>query len=347
MATVQVSNSPPSPSHFSSSPRRPIPSTMQGLPTNFSPAQHEANTILTHLLNQLQDPTQKHYPKYGDWVQRHPGLQDFCFRCIRPQVWTFLQGRWSLDALKYVSGDLRFEGRAIYLNGVLGLDKRLRIYIGQSINLRQRVAQHLNFRYRRDNPSLHYHALQYSIYNAIGTLAMLPGISVANASLPGMDAPALLLNVLEMWMCLVFRSLPEEMLAEWLPDEGKGTISSDRKEGREGVVGGLNIACPLDHGEKSRVWLDLSASEDPLIREYLGESRKSSGVDLVKEEKDSLALRRNEYVDKATGYRSGDKRDGDADVRVVQWVVLGALAAVVGFALLSSKGGPQPRGRWK
>jgi hypothetical protein len=250
---------------------------MFDLPANLSLAQLEAQTILTHLLSQISSPESKYYSRYGKWVERHPCLSDYCFRLTRPQVWTFLQNRWSLDALKLISGDLRYEGRAIYLNGVLGLDKRLRNYIGQSFNLRQRIAQHLNFRYRRDNPSLHYYALQYSIYNAIGVLAVLP---MGNATLPGMDAPDLLLNVLEMWMCLVFRSLPEESLREWLPSDD--TINPARKEGKEGVVGGLNIALPIDQGEKSRSWVDLGESDDPLIREYMESGRKNSGVQLVK-----------------------------------------------------------------
>jgi hypothetical protein len=314
---------------------------MSNLPTNLSLAQLEAQTTLTHLLSQISSPESKYYPRYGKWVERHPQLPNYCFRLVRPQVWTFLQNRWSLDALKLISGDLRFEGRAIYLNGVLGLDKRLRTYIGQSMNLRQRIAQHLNFRYRRDNPSLHYHALQYSIYNSIGVLAVLP---MGNATLPGMDAPDLLLNVLEMWMCLVFRSLPEESLREWLPSDG--TIDPARKEGKEGVVGGLNIALPLDQGEKSRNWVDLSESEDPLVREYLETTRKSSGVQLVKEEEGSARGKeyvKKEYVKKARKYRQRE----DTDIRVPRWLVFGAVAAIAGLFLLNSKSGPQPRPRWR
>jgi hypothetical protein len=316
---------------------------MFDLPATLSPAQLEAQTILAHMLSQISSPDSKYYPRYGRWVERHPRLSEFCLRTIRPQVWTFLQHRWSLDALKLISGDLRFEGRAIYLNGILGLDKRLRTYVGQSMNLRQRVAQHLNFRYRRDNPSLHYHALQYSIYNAMGVLAVLPSPGMGNATLPGMDVPDLLLNVLEMWMCLIFRSLPESSLQDWLPSDG--TINTAQKEAREGVVGGLNIALPLDHGERSRTWVDLSESEDPLVSEYLETTRKNSGVLLVKkeEEDDSPAQRRKAYAGKARRYRER----GGRDIHVSPWLVLGAMAVVAGLFLLNSKGGPQPRPRWR
>ncbi|KAJ4991288.1 hypothetical protein SVAN01_03186 [Stagonosporopsis vannaccii] len=239
---------------------------MNDLTTQYSPAQIEAQEILRHIIASLSNPASKYYNRYCKWLERHPRLDDFCFRCIRPQVWSYLNGRWSLDALKLIAGDLRADTRAIYLNGILGLDKSVRIYIGQASSLRPRIAQHLNFRYRRDNPSLHYHALQSSIYNAIGVLAVLPSPNMGGHALPGMDDPALLLNLLEMWMGLVFRTLPTAMMEEWMP----GDISPNRKEGKEGVFGGLNIRCPLDQGDIKACWVDLSESDDPLVREYVG-----------------------------------------------------------------------------
>ncbi|KAF2632108.1 hypothetical protein BU25DRAFT_325384, partial [Macroventuria anomochaeta] len=267
-------------------------SRMNDLPSQLLPAQIEAQEILRHLLSKLKEPESKHYVRYGKWVERHPRLDDFCFRCIRPQVWSYLNGRWNLDALKLIAGDLRTSSPAIYLNGILGLDKRMRLYIGQTSSLRIRIAQHLNFRYRRDNPSLHYHALQSSIYNAIGVLAVLPSPNMGGHALLGMDNPDLLLNVLEMWMGLMFRSLPASMLEEWMP-EG---ISPARKEGKEGVFGGLNIRSPLDQGDSKAEWVDLSESDDLLVREYLG-------IGAAKEEKprveDEVEARKKEYAEKA------------------------------------------------
>jgi hypothetical protein len=273
---------------------------MFDLPTDFSPAQLEAKKILHHILSSIKDPESKYYPKYGKWVERHPRLEDFCFRCIRPHIWTYLSGRWSLDALKAVGGDLKHEGRGIYFDGVLGLDRRVRIYVGQANSIRARVAQHLNFRYRRDNPSLHYHAMQHSIYNAIGLVAQVPSPNMGNHMLPGMDCPDLLMNVLEMWMCLCFRTLPIQTLETWLPNNGE--VKKGRKRGLEGEFGGLNIACPLDQGEKQREWLDLSDSEDPLIRDYLGRGRESVKIEEKKEEEDSVAQRRIEYTERVRSY---------------------------------------------
>ena len=165
---------------------------------------------------------------------------------------------------------------------------------------------------------------------------------MGNGALPGMDQPELVMNVLEMWMCLVFRTLPEESLQEWLPRDG--TINTARKEGKEGMFGGLNIASPVDQGEKNRTWVDLSKSEDPLVREYLETARKSSGVQLVKKEEEKpaqreVAQRKEKYKAKAKRYRERDY----GDIIVSPWLVFGAVAVVAGFFLLRSNGGPGPK----
>lgn len=73
-------------------------SRMNDLPIQLTPAQVEAQEVLKHLLSKLKDPESTYYSRYGKWVERHPRLDDFCFRCVRLQVWTYLNGRWSLDA---------------------------------------------------------------------------------------------------------------------------------------------------------------------------------------------------------------------------------------------------------
>jgi hypothetical protein len=317
---------------------------MYELPTEFSLAQLEAKKILIHLLERLQETDSKYYPRYGKWVERHPRLEDFCFRCIRPQVWTFLNGRWSLDALKAVGGDLKFEGRGIYLDGVLGLDRRMRIYVGQAGSIRSRVGQHLNFRYRRDNPSLHYHAMQNSIYNSIGLVAQVPSPNMGNHTLPGMDCPDLLLNVLEMWMCLVFRTLPPQTLEVWLPTDG--SVHQGHKSGLEGEFGGLNIACPLDQGEKQREWLDLSDSDDPLIRDYLSGGRSSVKVEEKKDE-DTPVQRREKYIERARSYNKHWGQPESYPSQTAGIVLCVTMVLLVGTALWRGAAGytPRPRGR--
>lgn len=316
---------------------------MNNVPAELSPSQLEAKQILDHLLLRLQDPDSRYHSRYAPWIQRHPRLADFCLHCVRPQVWTSLQSRWTLDNLKLIGGDLRFEGRAIYLNGILGLDRRVRVYVGQSTSLRQRVAQHLNFRYRRDNPSLHYHALQNSVYNTIGVVAVLPSLGMGNQGLPGMDAPELLLNVLEMWMALVFRALPEQISEVWLPSE-----AGDERRGN-GVFGGLNVASPLDTGQKEREWVDLSESNDILVREYMrtrfgigDESKHATRIrneDREKED-DTPTQRQKSYAVHAKRFNEAAQND----IRVPQWVAVSALAAMVGLVIVSSRSGLQ---QWK
>jgi hypothetical protein len=333
--------------------------------TPFTAAQLEARTILINLLSQLSHaaPENTIHSKYAPWIHHHsiPTLTSSLYSLIRPQLWHLLASpRLSLDALKNLGGDLRHEGRAIYLNGILGVDRRLRIYVGQSSNLRVRVAQHLNFRYRRDHPSLHYYALEWSIYNVLGVLAVLPSSSPSSGrreELPGMDDAALMLNVLEMWMCLIFRSLPEDTLGEWLPDDV--LVSKKRLTAKEGVVGGLNVASPLDQGVemKERPFVDLSGESDPVVRDYLREvqrrkggdeggqsvrerAKKSADVEVDEEER---ALRKKMYAEKARRYQ----QRRDTDIVIPQWVFLGAVALGVGIMLFRSSGGPQARGRWK
>ncbi|ORY06525.1 hypothetical protein BCR34DRAFT_571323 [Clohesyomyces aquaticus] len=228
-------------------------------------ASREAQAILAHLLSKLQETDSKYFPRYGKWVQSHESLDEFLMRCLRPEVLRFLQlGSGTIDAMRNIGGDLKFEGRGIYVHGILGLDKRVRAYIGQSTSLSTRFKQHWNFRYRRDNPSLHYYGVQHSTFDTFSVLATLPSsTSPGFGNLPGMSRPDLVLNILEMWCCLLFRSLPMKTLDEFLPP---GYIA------KPSLPWPLNIANPLDHGDQQkRDWVDLSGSQDTLINEYLNQ----------------------------------------------------------------------------
>jgi hypothetical protein len=356
-------------------PTRSTPSN-QTNQTAFTPAQLEAQAILTHLLSHLSQPPPPEeihaktdlYADYRSWISHHsiPTLTSTIFSLIRPQVWHILSSRLSIDTLKSLGGDLRLEGRAIYLNGILGTDKRLRIYVGQTGNLRQRIGQHLNFRYRRDHPSLHYWALEWSVYNVFGVLAVvLPsegGNGGGGGVVAGMERLDLVMNVLEMWMCLVFRSLPTDTLQEWLPSS---LLVDDRKRlvAKEGVVGGLNVASPLDQGTdvKQMPFVNLSGEEDSIIQSYLQEvqrrkggragslnakeERKMKDVEVeVKVDEEERALRKKMYAEKARAYSS---RRRDTDIVIPQWIFLGVVAVGVGVSLFRSSGGPGGSGRWR
>ncbi len=102
-------------------------------------------------------------------------------------------------------------------------------------------------------------------------------------------------------MGLVFRALPASTLEEWVP-EG---ISPNRKEGREGIFGGLNIRCPLDQGDSKAGWVDLGESDDILVREYAGVSlAKGRSAESTEH---GFEKRRKEYAEKARRLNQGQK----------------------------------------
>lgn len=154
-------------------------------------------------------------------------------------------------------------------------------------------------------------------------------------ALPGMDDPALLLNVLEMWMCLVFRSLPASVLEEWTP-EG---VDAMRKRGKEGVFGGLNIRSPLDQGGSKASFVDLSECDDPLVREYVGVGTANSHGKIKVE--DEVELRKKMYAEKARRLNQGQR---GVNVSTNTLIVFG-MGVVLGFALAKGFSGPIQR-RW-
>lgn len=85
----------------------------------------QARTILAHLLSKIKEKDSKYYGRYAEWLNAQEGFETFLFRCVRAEVWRCLQtGCEYVDACKAVGGDIRFEGRGIYMDGILGVDKR-------------------------------------------------------------------------------------------------------------------------------------------------------------------------------------------------------------------------------
>lgn len=79
------------------------------------------------------------------------------------------------------------------------------------------------------------------------------------------ERPDLVMNVLETWCCLLFRSLPKATLEEWL--------GSDLEEG----LPSLNVALPLDTGDEmaSKTAFDLLKDADEgLAKEYYWDMKK-------------------------------------------------------------------------
>jgi hypothetical protein len=143
--------------------------------------------------------------------------------------------------------------------------KTQRYYVGQSRKLKQRMADHMDFRYREKNPSLHYYALQRSKSDYFVTLSHVPDADTCERlgiqGDRGKDS-YLFLDLLETWCCLMFQTLPEKYLNDFLPHD------MPRQGNR-----GLNLQLPLRNLRKSGFdWPEIrdiwNESSDPLHEEY-------------------------------------------------------------------------------
>jgi hypothetical protein len=141
------------------------------------------------------------------------------------------------------------------------------LYVGQAYNLAFRVLrQHNDFRYRRDNPSLHYYALDRSEQDQFVVLATM------KLSVNREDAE-IVLNLLEMWCALMFGSLQSVQMNEWLGDEFHWR-RLDLKD-----VAGLNVALPLDNRDNEasiESFERLKDSPDELSQRYYSDVRKGA-----------------------------------------------------------------------
>ena len=62
-------------------------------------AKEDARKILNHLLSKLKEPDSRHYERYGGWIEKHPGLEDFALTRLRSEVIQYLdRGARSIEA---------------------------------------------------------------------------------------------------------------------------------------------------------------------------------------------------------------------------------------------------------
>ncbi|KAF2460780.1 hypothetical protein BDY21DRAFT_131720 [Lineolata rhizophorae] len=249
-----------------------------------------ARSVLSCILGKLSLPECPYHERYSavTAVPRKE-LEDLLWSCLLDNVRELFENNRLFTQNVNIPHDPTYAGRAIYIHSITTNDARqplspirspqstsrnqtVRIYTGQTRNLRHRISQHTSFRYRRDNPSLHYYALQQSASDRFQTLATL----TAPSSAPGMHRPDLVLNILEMWCGVVLQTLPADIVKAWTPP---GILI------RKMPWRPLNVALPFDQGDmengaSSSMWNYLKREDAALVNGYLYELRKA-GFPLV------------------------------------------------------------------
>ncbi|KAE8138501.1 hypothetical protein BDV38DRAFT_282164 [Aspergillus pseudotamarii] len=106
------------------------------------------------------------------------------------------------------------------------------LYVGQAAELRERIRTHNDIYRRKRNPSLHYH-----VWDSAEDMDSV-FVTLGASEKPTSAKTQLLLNLLEMWMALVFQTLTSLHLNEYLPESVNSLWSGHH----------LNVALPLWQG---------------------------------------------------------------------------------------------------
>ncbi|PVI01067.1 hypothetical protein DM02DRAFT_525729, partial [Periconia macrospinosa] len=141
------------------------------------------------------------------------------------------------------------------------------LYVGQSIELQNRIANHRNPAYREKHRSLHYYIWdlasqeQNKEYEVEENFVFL--------SVYKDEAHPLLLNLLEFWCSLMLQTLTRNALSAYLP---KGALSP-----RAGMH--LNVALPIYQSIQGDAVTDslhgdLYNSMDPMVQQYYSNLRR-------------------------------------------------------------------------
>lgn len=140
-------------------------------------------------------------------------------------------------------------------------DDYCRFYVGQSNNMRSRIRGHIVALLSGSVESLHCYI--YALGKGSRKSHFLQLFRLPTTKIPSDGDSTLILSMLEMILALAFKSLPEELLAEYSP-------KSRRPAKRQTVH--LNVLCPLEqeawqNGEKrGGSQAKLLKSSDPEIR---------------------------------------------------------------------------------
>jgi hypothetical protein len=127
------------------------------------------------------------------------------------------------------------QGAGIYLHIIwpesIGENQQFWLYVGQSINLQQRISDHQDAEYRRTHKALHY-----SVWDS-EKLDNIQSAFVTLSTFTGYDHDILqyLQNLQEMWMSCIFQTLRVIDLDKFMPEKARRLWAGQH----------LNIALPL------------------------------------------------------------------------------------------------------
>ncbi|KAH8811493.1 hypothetical protein F5884DRAFT_749866 [Xylogone sp. PMI_703] len=170
--------------------------------------------ILEYALSKIRELQAARYGKLltsrDDWVTL---LSSY----IQKSVWQLCRKpHISRQDLINIGGDLDCHHPAVYLHIIWHPDddkEEFLLYVGQSIDLKARLKDHMNPLNRNKHPSLHYHAWDSRPGNlsAFVVLAYLDDVRTDNSSTDTKD-DLLKMNIMELWGTLIFQTLPEREL---------------------------------------------------------------------------------------------------------------------------------------
>ena len=161
----------------------------------------------------------------------------------------------------------------------------MRLYVGQSTEMRSRINNHQNADYRKRNPSLHYYIVDTEGVN--NEFVFLCGFTET-------EVPSIKLNLLEMWCCLILQTLQENSLRTYLPESAI----------RPGGGRHLNVALPLyqnagqEESDKATLGNLIFHTHDRTVQAHMQEMRNS-----YHQLKNSSDQRYREYYQKTQASR--------------------------------------------
>ncbi|KAJ5825921.1 hypothetical protein N7474_003059 [Penicillium riverlandense] len=204
-------------------------------------------SILTSLISNVGAKTRERYSYALDTYD----IANILDESLNPVVKVIcVEGRFDLDSLIKIGQEPETSADGgIYLHILWKESERTTfwLYIGQASKFCDRIQKHNDPRFRHRNPSLHY-----KVWDSAKEMKS-KFVILATLTPPECPQTQLIFNLGEMWLCLVFQTLPELQMGQWLPEDVKTLWSGHH----------LNVALPLWQGF-------TNTTENQAIREATG-----------------------------------------------------------------------------